>query len=115
MIENVEIDNKLIRFTFELIHHHHQLKLIRKSGKQHVTSFYRRFKTQSQLLVQTKHDTWKNLKTEGKRTKMTKAEKDAFKAQGSGMIYGRDRALHEKALKKLKRPHIVPRLGPHQW
>jgi len=89
-------------------------KMIRKSGKQHVTSFYRRFKTQSQLLVQTEGDVWKNVQM-GRKQKLTKEQKQARNNDGGGLIHGRDRKLSEKALKKLKGPRKVPKLGPHQY
>jgi len=88
--------------------------MIRKSGKQHVTSFYRRFKTQSQLLVQTEGDVWKNVQM-GRKQKLTKEQKQARNNDGGGLIHGRDRKLSEKALKKLKGPRKVPKLGPHQY
>ena len=71
----------------------HWQKLIRKSGKQHVTSFYRRFKTQSTLIVRVKNDRWHEVKT-GKKELLPRDELKAKKQQR--MIWGRDRRIHKK-------------------
>ena len=82
-----------IQFSTRNTTFQHWKKLIRKSGKQHVTSFYRRFKTQSTLIVRVKNDRWHEVKT-GKKQILPREELMKIKRQR--LIWGRDRKMHKR-------------------